>query len=73
MLCCPQCTNITVVGMETEPFERVLGPKIGAFMRAMHEAQGVKFRMGAVVSQFKCVGVQRRAGEKCWTGCGAHR
>jgi hypothetical protein len=39
--------------MESEPFERVLGTKIGAFMRGMHEAQGVKFRMGAVVSQFK--------------------
>ena len=45
-------TNVTVVGMETEPFERVLGPAIGAHMRAVHEAQGVRFRMNSVVSQF---------------------
>ena len=28
-----KCTDLTVVGMEAEPFERVLGPKLGAFMR----------------------------------------
>ena len=47
-----KCTNITVIGMESEPFERVLGPKIGAFMRHLHESKGVRFRMGAVVSKF---------------------
>lgn len=39
--------------METEPFERVLGPKIGGVMRAMHEGNGVKFRMQSVVQEFK--------------------
>lgn len=31
--------RVTVVGMESEPFERVLGKEVGAFMRRVHEAQ----------------------------------
>lgn len=42
--------SVTVVGMEAEPFERVLGPDLGAAMRALHEARGVSFRMGTSAS-----------------------
>ena len=38
--------------MEAEPFERVLGRRVGAFMRQLHESHGVHFRMGAVVARF---------------------
>jgi len=44
--------SITVVGMEAEPFERILGPELGGAMRALHEAQGVTFRLGTSLTSF---------------------
>lgn len=44
--------SVRVIGMEAEPFERVLGVKIGAFMRSVHEEKGVKFHMKAKVNKF---------------------
>eukprot|EP01126_Amoeba_proteus_P061205 TRINITY_DN818_c0_g1_i1.p1 TRINITY_DN818_c0_g1~~TRINITY_DN818_c0_g1_i1.p1 ORF type:complete len:535 (+),score=120.80 TRINITY_DN818_c0_g1_i1:194-1798(+) len=51
-----EANSVTVVGMEKVPFERVLGPVVGAFMMNLHESKGVKFIMGAVCDEFECGG-----------------
>jgi NADPH-dependent 2,4-dienoyl-CoA reductase/sulfur reductase-like enzyme len=38
--------NVTVVGPETTPLARILGEEVGAFIRRVHEAHGVQFRLG---------------------------
>jgi NADPH-dependent 2,4-dienoyl-CoA reductase/sulfur reductase-like enzyme/nitrite reductase/ring-hydroxylating ferredoxin subunit len=37
--------DVTVVGTDKIPLERVLGPEIGGFVRRLHESQGVRFRL----------------------------
>ncbi|MCC6327853.1 MAG: FAD-dependent oxidoreductase [Acidobacteria bacterium] len=37
--------SVTVVAPDTVPFERTLGPEIGALFRRMHESNGVEFRL----------------------------
>ena len=41
---------VTVIAQEKVPFQRVLGPKIGAMFQHMHEEKGVKFATEAEVS-----------------------
>jgi apoptosis-inducing factor 3 len=36
-----------VVSLDTRPLEKVLGPELGDFIRAVHEGHGVTFRMVA--------------------------
>lgn len=38
--------NVTVVGPDEVPLAKVLGTKLGAFVRAVHESKGVQFRLG---------------------------
>ena len=38
--------EVTVVGPEPVPLARVLGDEVGAFVRRVHEAKGVAFRLG---------------------------
>ena len=38
--------DVTVVGPEPVPLARVLGDEVGAFVRRVHEAKGVTFRLG---------------------------
>jgi NADPH-dependent 2,4-dienoyl-CoA reductase/sulfur reductase-like enzyme len=38
--------GVTVVGPETVPLAKVLGPEVGAFIRTVHEGKGVRFELG---------------------------
>jgi apoptosis-inducing factor 3 len=44
--------RVTVVGSESEPFEKVLGREIGHLLRSMHEEHGARFRMNAAATAF---------------------
>jgi NADPH-dependent 2,4-dienoyl-CoA reductase/sulfur reductase-like enzyme/nitrite reductase/ring-hydroxylating ferredoxin subunit len=41
---------VDVVAPDREPLERVMGPKIGRFIRTLHEEHGVMFHLGQTVS-----------------------
>ncbi|KAJ4247138.1 Apoptosis-inducing factor 1 [Fusarium torreyae] len=43
--------DVTVIGMENVPLERVLGEKVGAGLQKALEGKGVKFYMGASVDK----------------------
>jgi NADPH-dependent 2,4-dienoyl-CoA reductase/sulfur reductase-like enzyme/nitrite reductase/ring-hydroxylating ferredoxin subunit len=52
--------RVTVVAPDSVPFEKTLGPEIGALFRRLHEAQGVSFRLGASVSRLEGAGKVER-------------
>ena len=45
--------TVTVVAQEKEPFEKVLGPRIGAMFRALHAEKGVVFRGSDGVAELR--------------------
>ncbi|XP_037068458.1 apoptosis-inducing factor 3-like [Pollicipes pollicipes] len=51
--CQGKAASVVVVGSSSVPYERSLGPKIGAMLQAMHEAKGIVFKMGLSVREFK--------------------
>jgi len=44
---------VDVVAPSHQPLERVLGPEIGRFIRALHESHGVAFHLGETVSKME--------------------
>jgi len=44
--------KVTVVARDAVPFQKVLGAEIGKLFQAVHEGQGVKFKLGAAVAGF---------------------
>lgn len=55
--------DVTVVGPETIPLARVLGVEVGAWIRRLHESNGVRFRLGTTVSTFERDRVVLASGE----------
>jgi NADPH-dependent 2,4-dienoyl-CoA reductase/sulfur reductase-like enzyme/nitrite reductase/ring-hydroxylating ferredoxin subunit len=54
---------VHVVGLETCPMERILGPQVGAFIRQLHERHGVTFHLGTTATWIDGQGVSLRGGE----------
>jgi NADPH-dependent 2,4-dienoyl-CoA reductase/sulfur reductase-like enzyme/nitrite reductase/ring-hydroxylating ferredoxin subunit len=49
--------DVTVVGAEERPLERVLGREVGDFVRHTHESHGVRFRLGRRPVEIRADGV----------------
>ncbi|KAF2246664.1 hypothetical protein BU26DRAFT_521108 [Trematosphaeria pertusa] len=43
--------DVTIIGMESAPMERVMGSKVGQIFQGLLEKNGVKFKMGASVDK----------------------
>ncbi|MEO5607021.1 MAG: FAD-dependent oxidoreductase [Polaromonas sp.] len=56
--------EVQVVGRESCPMEKVLGPQVGHFIQALHEQHGVKFHLGTSPAHIDAQGVTLENGEK---------
>jgi apoptosis-inducing factor 3 len=56
--------DVTVVGPEARPLERVLGAQLGDFIRGLHEQKGVVFRLGQTASAIGAKDVTLKSGER---------
>ncbi|WP_375785200.1 FAD-dependent oxidoreductase [Bradyrhizobium sp. Pha-3] len=54
--------EVHVVGLEQRPLERVLGPDMGDFVRALHEEHGVVFHLGDTVTAIDGKRAQLKSG-----------
>lgn len=49
--------DVHVIGPEARPLEKVMGPEIGDFIRALHESHGVIFHLGTSATAIDARGV----------------
>jgi NADPH-dependent 2,4-dienoyl-CoA reductase/sulfur reductase-like enzyme len=49
--------EVSVVAPDSRPLERILGPELGDFVRALHEEHGVKFHLGRKPASISATGV----------------
>ncbi|MFG2646863.1 NAD(P)/FAD-dependent oxidoreductase [Streptomyces sp. NPDC048436] len=56
---------VTVVAPEAEPMMLALGEELGRVLRRRHEARGVRFRMGRLVSHLHAEGAVLDDGSEC--------
>jgi NADPH-dependent 2,4-dienoyl-CoA reductase/sulfur reductase-like enzyme/nitrite reductase/ring-hydroxylating ferredoxin subunit len=56
--------EVEVVGRELVPMEKVLGPEVGRFIRALHERHGVTFHLGCSPASFDAAGVTLDTGQR---------
>lgn len=52
LACAKRAASVSVIGMESVPFEAILGKAIGAGIQKYHEAQSTKFFLNAALSHF---------------------
>jgi NADPH-dependent 2,4-dienoyl-CoA reductase/sulfur reductase-like enzyme/nitrite reductase/ring-hydroxylating ferredoxin subunit len=55
--------DVTVVAPEEVPLAKPMGAELGAFIRSLHEAHGVRFRLGTTASKFEANRVVLASGE----------
>ena len=55
---------VTVVGTEALPFASLLGDRVGAAIRTLHQSKGVQFRLGAAVARVDEDAVVLESGER---------
>ena len=56
--------DVHVVGPETIPMEKILGPEVGSFIRKLHEEHGVTFHLGTTATSINERSVTLKNGEK---------
>jgi NADPH-dependent 2,4-dienoyl-CoA reductase/sulfur reductase-like enzyme/nitrite reductase/ring-hydroxylating ferredoxin subunit len=55
--------EVHVVGLETTPMEKLLGPAVGNFIRRLHEEHGVTFHLGTSATSIDARNVTLKNGE----------
>ena len=45
--------DVTVAAPENLPFEKIFGEEIGSLIKKQHESEGIKFKLGNRISEFK--------------------
>jgi apoptosis-inducing factor 3 len=56
--------DVHVIGRETCPMEKILGPDVGNFIRTLHEQHGVTFHLGTTVTSIDEQSVTLQGGER---------
>jgi NADPH-dependent 2,4-dienoyl-CoA reductase/sulfur reductase-like enzyme/nitrite reductase/ring-hydroxylating ferredoxin subunit len=56
--------DVHVVAPEARPMERILGPEMGDFIRALHESHGVHFHLGQTVLSVDAAAATLQNGER---------